>query len=765
MKSRPPSDETIEIHDLRETFPEPPSSPYHPTSPYSQHRDTHSQRPLRPPRELTDYSTGWASSTHTLANTPYDSRSASPAWNESQSTQLGYQQAPVGPSPFKSPFDSRPNSFVQQQHSSASLQNLLSTPTSPSFAKGYAEPGTIEHLHDRDDIDTWHGWKRNLYYLVPIFTFLNIIFYIIYLVLRVACVVSAQNAAGEVYIQAWVFLAIEVMVTIPPMLHNIWTMWAAKSRGRPKLRLSGDDVPTVDVFITCCGEDDGVVMDTIRAACAQDYPLDRFKVIVLDDGQSKQLESEVHQLSKHQPNLFYMARPKIPGVPHHFKAGNLNYGLEHSHLLPGEPGFYMAALDADMIPESCWLRAILPHLMTDPKVALACPPQLFYNTPRADPLAQSLDFFVHVIEPIKDAMGVAWCTGSGYLARRDALQEIGNFPLGSLAEDVATSTKLLGKGWKTAYIHEALQFGTVPEDFSGHLKQRTRWAIGTVDTSIKLKFCLWGKDVGQMTIAQRFSGFLYATLNLYTILLTASMFAIPIILAMGKPLVAFSGEEQLRWLIRACFAAHICNRICELLLSMPAGYRVGRRGARYELWMSPYISLCILRSFVLPKWLGGQTQAFKPTGSLSKGLNERDAVLRKNLFRRMWSILVECFAVYHMAFVYFTLVAVVLTSFRCFAKENTTKDILFCLITHAFWPPLTFVFICSSLWTPIAYAIDPPTVPDRERLLERDPATGVAHPTARSKRIAYGGEDAYWELEYTITTAFTALVFVLSFIV
>jgi hypothetical protein len=82
---------------------------------------------------------------------------------------------------------------------------------------------------------------------------------------------------------------------------------------------------------------------------------------------------------------------------------------------------------------------------------------------------------VHVSEPIKDALGVAWCTGSGYVARRDALDEIGNFPLGSLAEDVATSTLLLGRGWKTAYIHESLQFGTVPDTYGGHIKQRTRW--------------------------------------------------------------------------------------------------------------------------------------------------------------------------------------------------------------------------------------------------------------------------------------------------
>jgi cellulose synthase/poly-beta-1,6-N-acetylglucosamine synthase-like glycosyltransferase len=397
-------------------------------------------------------------------------------------------------------------------------------------------------------------------------------------------------------------------------------------------------------------------------------------------------------------------------------------------------------------------------------MALACPPQLFYNTPASDPLAQSLDFFVHVIEPIKDALGVAWCTGSGYVVRREALEEIGNFPLGSLAEDVATSTLMLGKGWRTAYVHEPLQFGTVPEDFGGHLKQRTRWAIGTVDTAAKLKFCLWGDAVKQMTAAQRFSGFLYATLSVYTLLLTASLFAIPIILLWGKRLVAFATEEQLRWLIWACFAATISNRLCEMALFIPAGYHTGQRGSRYQLWMSPYIALCIVRSFLLPTWLGGQTQAFKPTGSLGSALNERDPKKSKNMFVRLRVILFNYMASFHLAFVYVTLVAVVISSYRCFAQNSSFRDIIMCLITHAFWPPLTFLFICTSLWTPVSYAIDPPSMPEREDLLTRDPKTGVAHPTKKSKKIAFGGQAAWFEVEYTVATIATILVFVYSFI-
>ncbi|QUC17541.1 uncharacterized protein UV8b_01782 [Ustilaginoidea virens] len=701
------------------------------------------------------------SESQTLVDSTAGSRASVRSWKTGQQTPVDSLASTRYGIPFHS--DSGPSTPMNQSH--ISLTGLLKTAQPPAGAKDWVDRETIDVVHKRDDSDIWKGWRRHLYKLVPFLTLANTGLYLTYLALRIACVIWAQQSLNTVYYAAWVFTAVEISVAIPPLMHNSWTMMSMKKRYRPKLRLRGYDVPTVDVFVTCCGEDDDLVMDTVRGACDVDYPSDRFRVIVLDDAKSETLEAAICRLAVTYPNVIYMSREKIPGKPHHFKAGNLNYGLDQTHLLPGGAGQFMAALDADMIPERDWLRAVLPHLLVDPKMALACPPQLFYNTPPSDPLSQSLDIFVHVIEPIKDAMGVAWCTGSGYVVRREALDEIGNFPLGSLAEDVATSTLMLGRGWKTAYVHEPLQFGTVPEDFGSHLKQRTRWAIGTVDTSFKLKFCLWGEKVRQMTWVQRFSGFLYATLNLHTIILSISMFAVPVILVLGKPLVAYATEEQLRWLIRACFAATISNRLCEFVLFAPAGYHTGQRGSRAQFWMSPYIALCIVRAFMLPKWLGGKAQAFKPTGSLASALNERDPALKKNMLKRLWTILISYMGLFHLGFVYLTLVGVVLSSYRCFVLVSTSdlRSLLICLITHAFWPPLTFIFICNSLWTPIAYAIDPPQMPEREQLLIRDPKTLVAHPTPKSKKIAFGGQAAWFEFELTLSTMYTCLCFVASF--
>jgi hypothetical protein len=266
-----------------------------------------------------------------------------------------------------------------------------------------------------------------------------------------------------------------------------------------------------------------------------------------------------------------------------------------------------------------------------------------------------------------------------------------------------------------------------------------------------------------MPFMPRVSGFLYAILSLYNIPLMISLFALPIVLMSGKPLIAYSNFTQLRWLIRSCFAAVMINRLCEFALYLPAGYATGQRGARSQLWMSPYISLSVIRSFFLPKWLGGKVQNFKPTGSIKDDLNERDEASRAHLFRRMKAILFNYYGMYHVIYVYFVLSAISLTSARCIAENGNLHNKLLCLLTHAFWPPLAWLVIIGAFWIPITYAIDPPSMPTRDELLIVDAKTGVRRPTEKAKRIGWGFRDAKFEIGYDLTTLFTTGCFIASF--
>lgn len=93
-------------------------------------------------------------------------------------------------------------------------------------------------------------------------------------------------------------------------------------------------------------------------------------------------------------------------------------------------------------------------------------------------------------------LGLKIGTGSGYVVRRKAVEEIGGIPTASISEDTGTSAMLLGKGWTVAFIDEVLQVGEMvinlslhfsiletdirfqPDTLMGHVKQRTRWTIG-----------------------------------------------------------------------------------------------------------------------------------------------------------------------------------------------------------------------------------------------------------------------------------------------
>jgi hypothetical protein len=266
-----------------------------------------------------------------------------------------------------------------------------------------------------------------------------------------------------------------------------------------------------------------------------------------------------------------------------------------------------------------------------------------------------------------------------------------------------------------------------------------------------------------MKFFPRLSGFIYALLSLLNIPLLLSLFALPIVLASGRPLIAYASLTQLRWLIITCFATQVSTRLCELVQFLPAGYANGQRGARAQLWMSPYMAVCMIRSFLLPHWLGGAKHTFQPTGSIRSELNERDPVLRAGLIRRLRVVLVNYLAAFHIIYVYFVLSTVTLTTGRCIVEQPNTHAQLQCLLTHAFWPPIAWITVVSAFWVPITYAIEPPSMPPREEMLVRDLKTGVARPKEECKRVGWGRREYLFEGAYALSTAFTIFVFVVAF--
>lgn len=191
-----------------------------------------------------------------------------------------------------------------------------------------------------------------------------------------------------------IFLSTELLVFICSFMLVLET--SVPARKRPGLLLpEAGPYPQVAMFICCCNEPVDVIQDTVRGALAQIYPVDRYTVWVLDDGGDDVLKEWVESEGVEQGGrLRYVRRPKPKGLPHHFKAGNINWGLRVAG------GDFVAIFDADMIPSKFYLRSMLPHF-TAADIAFVQCPQAFYNIVKGDPLNDASQDFYDVFLPYR----------------------------------------------------------------------------------------------------------------------------------------------------------------------------------------------------------------------------------------------------------------------------------------------------------------------------------------------------------------------------
>ena len=309
----------------------------------------------------------------------------------------------------------------------------------------------------------------------------------------------------------------------------------------------------------------------------------------------------------------YIARPKPKGKAHHAKAGNINYAI-----FSGETtGEFIVTLDADHIPKPEFLHRVLPYfyqynLHTGKyqanRVAFVQTPQAFYNLPPGDPFGHQAHLFYGPIQQGKDGMGAAFYTGTNAILRQEALVSVGlqnfadeyeldsnrldEFDLvggvssNSITEDMNTAMRLHAAGWKSVYHHEELSIGLAPDDLSSTLKQRLRWAQGTIQ--VLLRENPWTKP--GLTFWQRLQYFqtMYSYFSGFFIVI---FIACPIIYFFTGiiPLRAYSFDFAIHFL-----PAFILNRLTFLAATwgIPAG----------ELWRSEQYAIALFPLMIRAVW-------------------------------------------------------------------------------------------------------------------------------------------------------------------
>lgn len=250
--------------------------------------------------------------------------------------------------------------------------------------------------------------------------------------------------------------------------------------------------PTVDVLIPTYNEDLALVQQTVYAAMGIDWPEDRIRIHILDDGKRDAFRAFAAEVG-----VGYVTRNDNK----HAKAGNLNRALEK---MDGE---LVAIFDCDHMPVRSFLQMTAGWFLRDPKLALVQTPHHFFSP---DPFERNLrvfrrdpnegELFYGLIQDGNDLWNAAFFCGSCALLRRSAVDSIGGFATETVTEDAHTALRLHRAGWNSAYLRLPQAAGLATDSLGAHVNQRIRWARGMAQI-FRLDNPLLGKG---LTLFQRF---------------------------------------------------------------------------------------------------------------------------------------------------------------------------------------------------------------------------------------------------------------------
>ncbi|USI73112.1 glycosyltransferase [Sphingomonas morindae] len=200
----------------------------------------------------------------------------------------------------------------------------------------------------------------------------------------------------------------------------------------------------------------------------------RLEVIVVDDGSTDETSAIVDQAFAGDP------RVRLLTLTNGGKARALNQALALAR------GDVVVALDADtqFEPETI---ARLARWFADPEIGAVAGNAKVGNRVNLVTRWQAVEYVTaqnlerraltrfDAITVVPGAVG-AW--------RRAALDQVGGYPVDTLAEDQDLTIAIQRAGWQVAYDVDAVAWTEAPETFRALARQRFRWAFGTLQ-------CLW----------------------------------------------------------------------------------------------------------------------------------------------------------------------------------------------------------------------------------------------------------------------------------
>lgn len=272
--------------------------------------------------------------------------------------------------------------------------------------------------------------------------------------------------------------------------------------------------PTVVVMIPCYNEE-RTVAKTVNSLLEMDYPREKLRIVVIDDG-SKDSTWAVVQQYVMNPSVILLQKQNEGS-----KFAALNFGLKYIKEEMPEVGI-IGCLDADSRVDTQALRESLREF-TKPGV-MAVVPSMVIDQPETlmqwmQKVEYELATYAKQAFSRLDTLYIA--PGPFTLMRREVFDVLGEYHEAHHVEDMNLAVRMQMQGMRLSHAIDSLVYTRGPRTWPALLRQRVRWTYGFIMNVWDFRKEIFFKDyMGNMAV----------TIPILSIMMVISILMVPFLI-------------------------------------------------------------------------------------------------------------------------------------------------------------------------------------------------------------------------------------------
>lgn len=246
--------------------------------------------------------------------------------------------------------------------------------------------------------------------------------------------------------------------------------------------------PAVTIVVPCWNEE-RTVYKTIRSLLNLNYPKDKIKIFLIDDGSTDATWNIIQKFSKY-PNI------KVFHKQNGGKYTALNLGLEHM-----ETEFF-GGLDADSFADPESLVRIMSYFEKDKSIMAVAPSVTVYNPKSIIQNVQKAEYHMGVyLKKMLGFLGAINVTpGPLTIFRKRVFDDLGPYQHGHNTEDMEIAYRMQKNHYKIEHCNDAYVFTNTPKTVRKLYRQRLRWIYGFINNTIDYRSVLFRKKYGNFSL-------------------------------------------------------------------------------------------------------------------------------------------------------------------------------------------------------------------------------------------------------------------------